>query len=74
MTEKQRDYIIYLEAKCIERHLTIRASDKEMLGSEWWKDYQNITPKYTMEVIDKLKVALGMPIQEYHPKSRRKKR
>ena len=74
MTDKQRDYIIYLEAKCIERHLTIRASDNDLLGSEWWKDYQNFTPKYTMEVIDKLKMALGMPIEKFNPKDRRKRR
>ena len=74
MTEKQRNYILYLEAQCREKNINIRASDEELLGSEWWKDYQNFTPKYAKEVIDKLKEALGLPIETFNPKKRRIRR
>ena len=73
MTKKQRNYIIYLESKCIEQGLDMRASDEDLLGEDWLKDYQNFIPKYVMEVIDKFKRALGMPIQEYNPKRRKRK-
>jgi len=64
MTEKQRNLILYLDVLCAEQGLTTRASDDELLGKDWLKTYRNFTPEYTSEVIDKLKVALGMPISE----------
>lgn len=72
MTEKQRNYIIYLDNLCEEQGLPIRASDNDLLGKGWLYEYQNYTPTYTMEVIDKLKMALGMPIES--PRKTRKKR
>lgn len=64
MTEKQRNFIIYLNSLCQEKGVDIRADDSELLGVNWWKDYKNFTPDYTSEVINKLKAALGMPINE----------
>ena len=62
MTDKQRNLILYLDTLCKERGLKIRASDDELLGKDWFKQYKNFTPEYTSEVVDKLKMALGMPI------------
>ena len=62
MTDKQRNLIIYLDALCKERSLKIRASDEDLLGKNWFQHYRNYTPEYTSEVVDKLKMALGMPI------------
>lgn len=73
MTDKQRNFIMYLDAKCREQNLNIRASDDDLLGVDWEKDYQNFTPKYTIEVIDKLKQALGMPIKKLEPKRRKRR-
>lgn len=71
MTEKQRNLILYLDTLCVERGLKIRAKDEDLLGKDWFKTYKNYTPEYTSEVINKLKVALGMPIS--NKKVRRKK-
>lgn len=62
MTEKQRNYILYLNTLCCEKGLKIRAGDDDLLGKDWFKSYRNYTFDYTNEVIDKLKVALGMEI------------
>lgn len=70
MTDKQRNLVLYLDSLCKERGLKIRASDEELLGKDWFKSYRNFTPDYTSEVVDKMKVALGMPIT----KKARKKR
>lgn len=61
---------MFLDTKCREQNLNIRATDDELLGQEWWLDYKNFTPTYTNEVIDKLKMALGMPIEKYNPRKR----
>jgi len=71
MTDKQRNFILYLDTLCVEQGLNIRAKDDDLLGKDWFKYYQNYTFEYTNEVIDKLKKALGMPITE---KKRGKKR
>lgn len=68
MTEKQRNLILYLDTLCVERGLTIRAKDDELLGKDWFKQYKNFTPEYTTEVIDKMKLALGMPISHKKPR------
>ena len=62
MTDKQRNLIIYLDNLCKEKGLTIRASDDDLLGVGWFKTYKNYTFEYTNEVINKLKIALAMPI------------
>ena len=62
MTEKQRNYILYLDTLCVEQGLNIRAKDDELLGKDWFKTYRNFTFEYTNEVIDKLKTALGIEI------------
>ena len=72
MTEKQRNFILYLDRKCQEQNLNIRADDDELLGKGWLYDYQNFTPTYTNEVIETLKRALGMPIES--PRKSRKKK
>ena len=69
MTDKQRNLIIYLDNLCKERGIKLRASDEELLGYDWFKNYKNYTPEYTSEVVDKLKTALGMPIT---PRKKRK--
>lgn len=74
MTDKQRNYILYLEHKCIEQGLTVRASDDDLLGQDWLIDYRSFTPKYTIEVIDKLKQALGMSIEKFEPRKSRKRK
>lgn len=74
MTEKQRNFLIYLDIKCKEQNINIRADDDDLLGKDWLKDYQNFTPKYTLEVIDKLKMALGMPITTFSPRKSRKRK
>lgn len=71
MTDKQRNLIIYLNARCKENNLSIRAENEDLLGADWFKTYKNITPDYTSEVINKMKTALGMPITE---KKRRKRK
>jgi len=70
MTEKQRNFILYLDTLCVERGLKIRASDENLLGKDWFKQYKNYTPQYTSEVVDTLKTALGMEITK---KERKKK-
>ena len=70
MTEKQRNLILYLNVLCAEKGLKIRATDDDLLGKEWLKTYRNFTPEYTNEVIDKLKMALDMPITK---KARKRK-
>ena len=70
MTDKQRSFIVYLNSLCEEKHLSIRATDDELLGDDWFQNYKNFTPEYTSEVIDKMKTALGMPITT---KARKKK-
>lgn len=62
MTDKQRNYILYLDYKCADKGIKVRASDEDMLGKDWFKTYRNFTFEYTNEVIDKLKMALGLPI------------
>ena len=64
MTEKQRNLILYLDTLCVERGLNIRAKDEDLLGADWFKTYKNYTPDYTSEVINKMKMALGMPITD----------
>ena len=70
MTDKQRNYIMYLDSKCRIMNKKVRATDEDLLGNDWLPIYQNITPEYANEVIDKLKQALGMPIEKYEPKRR----
>lgn len=74
MTEKQRNYILYLDNKCMEQGLTIRASDDDLLGKGWFEEYRSFTPPYTNEVIEKLKMALNMPIEKFEPRKSRKRR
>lgn len=62
MTEKQRNFILYLDKKCQEKNINIRSNDDDLLGSDWVKYYKNFTPDYTSDVIDRMKKALGMPI------------
>ena len=62
MTDKQRNFILLLDHKCRERNLNLRADDEELLGKDWVKYYKNITSDYATEVIDKMKMALGMEI------------
>ena len=62
MTEKQRNLIFYLDSLCKEKGLTIRASDDDLLGKDWFEFYGTYTPDYASEVINKLKKALDMPI------------
>ena len=64
MTDKQRSLIIYLDNLCKEKGLKVRASDDDLLGKDWFKSYRNFTPDYTSEVINKMKMALGMPIKD----------
>jgi len=71
MTDKQRNFILYLDTLCVERGLKIRAKDDDLLGKDWFKYYQNYTPEYTTEVIDKLKTALGMPITKGKARKRK---
>ena len=70
MTDKQRNLVIYLDNLCKEKGLNIRASHEDNLGKDWFKQYRNFTPEYTAEVINKMKMALGMPINN---KKRRKR-
>ena len=70
MTDKQRNLIIYLDNLCQERGLKMRASDDDLLGKDWFKSYKNFTPDYTSEVVDKMKMALGMPINKKARKAR----
>lgn len=70
MTDKQRSLIIYLDNLCKEKGLKIRASDDDLLGKDWFKSYRNFTPDYTSEVINKMKMALGMPIKEKKARKR----
>lgn len=71
MTDKQRNLIIYLDNLCKEKGLKIRASDETLLGKDWFKVYRNYTFDYTNEVIDKLKMALSMPITKKKRGSKR---
>lgn len=64
MTDKQRSLIIYLDNLCKEKGLKVRASDDDLFGKDWFKSYRNFTPDYTSEVINKMKMALGMPIKD----------
>lgn len=68
MTDRQRNLIIYLDNLCKEKGLQLRASNYDLLGKDWFKQYKNFTPEYTTEVIDKLKLALGMPITHKKPR------
>lgn len=70
MTDKQRSLIIYLDNLCKEKGLKVRASDDDLLGKDWFKAYRNFTPDYTSEVINKMKMALGMPIKEKKARKR----
>ena len=70
MTDKQRSLIIYLDNLCKEKGLKIRASDDDLLGKDWFKSYRNFTPDYTSEVINKMKMALGMPIKDKKARKR----
>ena len=70
MTDKQRSLIIYLDNLCKEKGLKVRASDDDLLGKDWFKSYRNFTPDYTSEVINKMKMALGMPIKEKKARKR----
>ena len=70
MTDKQRNLVLYLDSLCKEKGLKIRASDEELLGKDWFKTYRNYTPEYTSEVVDKMKMALGMPIKEKKARKR----
>lgn len=70
MTDKQRSFIIFLNAMCAEKKLTIRAEDDDLLGKDWFVNYKNYTPEYTSEVIDKMKMALGMPITKKEGKKK----
>ena len=71
MTDRQRNLIIYLDNLCKERNLPIRASDDDLLGKDWFKFYKNFTSQYTSEVVDKMKVALGMPINQKKKRAKR---
>ena len=71
MTEKQRNYIKFLDFKCKEKGLTIQSHQEDLLGEGWELTFKNITPKYAQEVINKLMTALGMPIA---PKPKRKRK
>ena len=70
MTDKQRSLIIYLDNLCKEKGLKARASDDDLLGKDWFKSYRNFTPDYTSEVINKMKMALGMPIKDKKARTR----
>lgn len=70
MTDKQRNLVLYLDTLCKEKGLKIRANNEDLLGNDWFKYYKNYTPEYTSEVVDKLKMALGMPVTK---KGRKKK-
>ena len=70
MTDKQRSLIIYLDNLCKEKGLKVRASDDDLLGKDWFKSYRNFTPDYTSEVINKMKMALGMPIKDKKARKR----
>lgn len=62
MTESQMKYIKYLDSECTRKNLAIRSTDEDLLGKGWEEIYKNFTPTYTGEVINKLKIALGIPI------------
>lgn len=62
MTESQKKYIEYLDSECKRRGIQMRSSDEDLLGEGWQECYKNVTLKYTGEVINKMKVALGLPI------------
>lgn len=62
MTDKQRNLLLYLNHKCREQGINMRADDDDLLGKDWYENYKNITFDYTIEVIDKMKTALGMEI------------
>lgn len=72
MTEKQRNFIKYLDYQCVISGVKRSSHDEDMLGEDWELYFKNFTPSYTDEVINKLKEALGMPITE-KPKRKRKK-
>ena len=62
MTESQKKYIEYLDSECKRRGISMRSTDEDLLGEGWQECYKNVTLKYTGEVINKMKVALGLPI------------
>ena len=62
MTESQKKYIQYLDSECKRRGLAIRSTDEDLLGKGWEETYKNFTLTYTGEVINKMKMALGLPI------------
>lgn len=62
MTDNQKKYIEYLDNECARRGLSMRSTDEDMLGADWKEYYKNFTLKYTGEVINKMKLALGIPI------------
>lgn len=74
MTEKQRNYIMFLEMKCRENGIAVDTRSEEYFDDkEWVRYYQSYTPDYAKEIIDKLKAKLGMPIETFNPKKRRRR-
>jgi len=62
MTESQKKYIEYLDSECKRKGIPMKSTDEDMLGADWKEYYKNFTPQYTGEVINKMKMALGIPI------------
>lgn len=65
MTDRQKNYVKYLDDKCKKRNLPVRASNEDLLGKNWEECYQNFTPEYTGDVINTLKKVLGMRIETF---------
>ena len=65
MTDKQMNYILYLDDLCVRQGIKMNSCDEDLLGKDWFSSYKNITLDYTNEVINKMKKALGLPISEF---------